>query len=48
VRFLEAGVFNVQGLTSVPAAKFVRYLGDLTPDQLTQIEVAIKRWLALR
>jgi mRNA-degrading endonuclease toxin of MazEF toxin-antitoxin module len=48
LRFLESGIFNVQGLTSVPASKFIRFLGDVTAEEMAQVEAAIKRWLALR
>lgn len=46
-RFLHAGVFNVQGMLAVPAAKFLRHLGGLSPSQLEEIEAMITRWLGL-
>ncbi len=47
VRFLQAGVFDAQSLVTVPHAKLIRKLGDLTPDQLASVEDAVRRWLGL-
>ena len=47
VRFLQRGVFNVQGIVAVPSAKFLRCLGDLSPSQMQEIEAVVKRWLGL-
>jgi mRNA interferase MazF len=46
-RFLKPGVFDAQQLLTVPQAKLVRKLGDLTADQLTAVEEAVVRWLGL-
>jgi len=46
-RFLQAGVFNVQGMLAVPAAKFLRRLGALSPAQMDEIETVVTRWLGL-
>jgi mRNA interferase MazF len=47
-KFLQRGaVFDVQQLVSVPQVKLVRKLGDLTGDQLTLLETAVRRWLNL-
>jgi mRNA interferase MazF len=46
-RFLKAGVFDAQQVLTVPQAKLVRKLGDLTADQLASVEEAVRRWLAL-
>jgi mRNA interferase MazF len=46
-RFLKTGAFDVQNLLTVPHAKLIRKLGNLPPDQLTQVEEAVRRWLAL-
>jgi hypothetical protein len=32
---------------TVPQAKLVRKLGDLTADQLASVEEAVRRWLGL-
>jgi len=47
VHFLEAGVFNVQGMLAVPSVKFVRRLGSLSSAQMVEIEATVKRWLGL-
>ncbi len=47
VRFLEAGVFNIQGMLAVPAAKFLRPLGTLAPAQMGEIGAMIRKWLGL-
>ena len=44
---LQPGAFNVQGMLAVPAAKFIRRLGTASPDQLAQVEAAVRRWLGL-
>ena len=44
---LQAGVFDAQGLRNVPQQVLIRRLGLLTPQQLTQIEEAVKRWFGL-
>ena len=47
VSFLKPGAFDVQGLVSVPFAKLERRLGRLSPDQLRQVEAALRTWLGL-
>lgn len=47
VRFLHNGVFDTQNLTTIPEAKLIRKLGNLTATQLLPIENAIKIWLGL-
>ncbi|MBI4441864.1 MAG: type II toxin-antitoxin system PemK/MazF family toxin [Acidobacteria bacterium] len=47
VGFLRAGVFDVQSLMTIPHAKLVRKLGSLSADQLSTVEAALRRWLAL-
>jgi len=47
VRFLEPGAFNAQGMLAVPAAKFLRRLGTLSPTEVREIETMIMRWLGL-
>ncbi len=39
--FLRYGVFDAQNPTTVPLAKFIRKLGDLTPAQLASVENAV-------
>src|SRR5438128_5437896 len=46
-RFLKPGAFDAQNLVTVPHAKLIRKLGDLTPSQLAAVEEAVKRWLGL-
>ena len=45
---LDAGVFDVQGLRSIPASVLVRHRATLTPDQVVQIETVVKQWLGLK
>jgi mRNA interferase MazF len=45
---LDAGVFDVQGLRSIPASVLVRHRATLTPDQVGQIETVVKQWLGLK
>jgi len=47
VRFLQAGAFDAQSLVTVPHAKLIRKLGDLSPDQIVSVEEAVRRWLGL-
>lgn len=47
VRFLKPGAFDAQNLVTIPHAKLVRRLGTLSPDQLVEVEDAIRRWLGL-
>ncbi len=47
LRFLQDGVFNVQGMLAVPSVKFLRRLGTLSPAQMQEVETVIKRWLGL-
>ena len=46
-RGFEPGVFDAQGIGSVPVVKLERRLGTIDPDVLQQVELAVKRWLAL-
>jgi mRNA interferase MazF len=41
------GVFDAQQVVTVPQAKLVRKLGDLSPDQLAIVEDAVRLWLGL-
>ena len=43
--YLQKGAFNIQGALAIPEAKFIRRLGTLSPDQLTQVTNTLKRWL---
>ena len=45
---LAAGVFDAQGLRSIPPNVLVRRLALLTPDQLAPIESAVTLWLGLK
>jgi mRNA interferase MazF len=46
-KFLSSGAFDAQGLVTVASARLIRKMGDLHPNELTQIEEAVKRWLSL-
>lgn len=45
--FLKPGVFDAQNLITIPHAKLVRKLGNLTAEQLLDIEGAVCDWLGL-
>ena len=45
---LDDGVFDVQGLRSIPPNVLVRERATLTPEQLAQVEVVVKLWLGLK
>jgi len=47
VGFLRDGAFDAQNLVTIPHAKFLRKLGQLTPQQLSLVEAAVRRWLGL-
>lgn len=47
VTFLRAGVFDVQNIITIPHAKLLRKLGDLTPEQLVEVEKVLLFWLGL-
>ena len=46
-RFLKPGVFDAQNLVTVPHAKFVRRLGDLSAENLALVQEAVRHWLGL-
>jgi mRNA interferase MazF len=45
VKFLKAGVFDVQNLITIPYAKLLRKLGELDSEQLSRVEDALRFWL---
>jgi mRNA interferase MazF len=45
VHFLKQGVFDAQGLVTVPSAKLMRRLGTLRADQLSAVEKRLRAWL---
>jgi mRNA interferase MazF len=47
VNFLKPGGFDVQGLLTVPSAKFLRFLGVLKSEQLARVEATLRIWLGL-
>jgi mRNA interferase MazF len=44
-RFLRVGVFDVQNIVTIPHAKLLRKLGDLTSEQMEEIEEVLLFWL---
>jgi mRNA interferase MazF len=46
-RGFEPGVFDVQGIGSIPEVKLERRLGFVDSSTLQQVEAAIKLWLNL-
>ena len=47
VNFLKHGAFDVQSIVSIPHAKFVRKLGNLTDRQMAQVVDSLEFWLNL-
>jgi mRNA interferase MazF len=45
VRFLREGIFDVQNIVTIPHAKLLRKLGDLTSEQMIAVEDALLFWL---
>ena len=45
VNFLRSGVFDVQNIITIPHAKLIKKLGDLTPDELLEVEKILLFWL---
>lgn len=48
VSFLRAGVFDVQNLVTIPHAKLLRKLGNLTAAQIAAVEDVLLFWLGFR
>jgi mRNA interferase MazF len=46
--FLKQGVFDAQGIVTVPTVKLLRRLGTLQAEQLTKVEQTLATWLGLR
>jgi mRNA interferase MazF len=44
-RFLRTGVFDVQNIVTIPDAKLLRKLGDLTSEQMEEIAEVLLFWL---
>jgi len=44
---LDEGGFDAQSLYTIPASRLIRRRAVLTPDQLHQVELRVKRWLGL-
>ncbi len=47
VGFLREGAFDAQNLVTIPHAKLMRRLGQLTEQQISMVETAVRRWLGL-
>jgi len=47
MRGLERGVFDAQGIGSIPMVKLERRLGLLESAVIARVEAAVKHWLAL-
>lgn len=46
-RFLKTGAFDVQNVITIPTIKLIRMLGELTTDEIHEIETGLKIWLGL-
>jgi len=47
VSFLKSGVFDGQGLVTVPFPRLIRRLGRIEPEGMAKVEVAVASWLGL-
>lgn len=47
VPFLQSGAFDVQGMASIPNAKFIRRVGILSSEQMFSVEEIVRFWLGL-
>ena len=43
----QPGAFDAQGIGTIPVVKMVRRLGKMDESALTQVETAVRGWLAL-
>jgi len=43
--FLREGVFDVQNIITIPHAKLLRKLGNITPEQMLDLEQVLLFWL---
>ena len=46
--FLRPGVFDAQNLITIPHAKLIRQLGQLSDAQMAVVETAVRSWLGLK
>jgi mRNA interferase MazF len=47
IRFLKPGAFDVQNIVTVPHVKLIRKLGELTEQEMEEINDRLKFWLNL-
>jgi mRNA interferase MazF len=47
LKFLRPGVFVTQNLITIPAAKFLRKLGQMSKVELKPVENSVRNWLGL-
>ncbi|MFZ6017021.1 MAG: type II toxin-antitoxin system PemK/MazF family toxin [Nitrospirota bacterium] len=47
VKFLRPGVFDAQNIVTIPQARLIRKLGELSYQQITEIGNAVRLWLGL-
>lgn len=47
-RFLRPGVFDAQGIVTVPTVRLMNHLGTLTADQLSSVERGVCAWLGIK
>lgn len=45
VKFLREGAFDVQNIVTIPHAKLLRKLGNLTLEQMVEVEDVLLFWL---
>jgi len=43
--FLRTGVFDAQNLVTIPHARLIRKLGNLSTEQLSKVEAVVRLWL---
>jgi mRNA interferase MazF len=47
VRFLKPGAFDAQGIVTMQPRAAMHRLGTLTPEQMHEVEIVMRRWLQL-
>ena len=45
VRFLKPGAFDALNIITIPTLKMIRRLGTLPDDPMSDVELAVRRWL---
>ena len=47
LRFLRTGVFDAQGIVTVPTVRLMRAMGSLSAEQLNAVVTSVRIWLGI-